>query len=267
MAVPADLAELLESGAHFGHQVRRWNPKMAPYIYTQRDGVHIFDLTITAKKLDEACAFLKEQAKLDKKIIFVGTKRQAKAIVREEAISVEAMYVAERWMGGTVTNWEEIGRRVKKMRDMKLKRESGDYDKYTKKEVVLIDREIARLERFFGGIEKLNSRPDVLVVVDPSKEKVCIKEAVNRGIKVIAITDSNCDPDMVDFVIPANDDAVRSIKYILNRLATAYGEGKGIKKAKIKSNETEPTPKAEKADNKKKDVAKTKAKSKSKVKA
>lgn len=235
MAVPEDLRELLEAGSHFGHQVRRWNPKMAPFIYTARDGVHVFDLTITAQKLNEACEFIREQAAAGKVIMFVGTKRQAKPIVREEAQRVGAPFVAERWMGGTMTNWEEINKRISKLRDISKKWEEGFYDKYTKKERVLINREMERLQRFFGGIVELRAIPDIMFVVDTAKEDVAVREALARGVTVVGITDSNCDPEVVNYPIPANDDAVRSIKYIVNRIANAYEEGKSkIKKAEVK---------------------------------
>ncbi len=226
MAVPKDLAELLEAGAHFGHQVRRWNPKMDKYIYSVRDGVHVFDLTITARLLDAACEYIEEQAAAGKKIVFLGTKRQAKPIVKEEAIRVGAPYIVERWLGGTVTNWDEISKRLNRMNEMKKKREEGEYKKYTKKEQVLIDREIGRLERFFGGISDFTTIPDVLFVVDIVKEKVAVKEATLRGIPVVAMVDTNADPDFVLKPIPANDDAVRSIKYIVSRIADAYAAGK-----------------------------------------
>lgn len=229
MAVPEDLQELLEAGAHFGHQVRRWNPRMKQYIYAARDGVHVFDLTITAAQLDEACEFVKELVAQGKTVVFVGTKRQAKAIVREEAAKVGAPLVSERWLGGMITNWEEISKRIKKLVEMKKKREAGEYDHYTKKERVLLDREISRLERFFGGIVELNQIPDALFVIDVNKEKVAVAEALQRGVKVVAMVDSNGDPTGVDKVIPANDDAVRSIKYIVTRIADAYAEGKKMR--------------------------------------
>ena len=226
MAVPKDLEELLEAGSHFGHQVRRWNPKMAPYIYATRDGVHVFDLTKTAKLLDRACEYIEEQAGKGKKIVFLGTKRQAKPIVREEAARVGAPVITERWMGGTITNWEEISKRIKKLNEMKQKRDAGEYNQYTKKERTLIDREISRLERFFGGISDFTSIPDILFVVDVVKEKVAVTEAKIAGVAVVAMVDTNADPEGVLHPIPANDDAVRSIKYIVSRIADAYAAGK-----------------------------------------
>jgi len=226
MAVPKDLQELLEAGAHFGHQVRRWNPKMSPFIYSVRDGVHVFDLTITAKKLDEACVFIEKVASEGKTVVFIGTKRQAKEIVREEATKVGANFITERWLGGAITNWDEIYGRIKKLNEMKAKREVGDYKKYTKKERVLIDRDISRLDRFLGGIANLTKLPDVLFVVDVNKEKVAVTEAGLRNIPVVALIDSNSNPEGVAYPVPANDDAVRSIKYIVHRIAEAFSNGR-----------------------------------------
>lgn len=226
MSVPQDLRELLEAGAHFGHQSRRWNPRMEPYIYTTRDGVHVFDLTITARQLDEACEMIKKAVAEGKTVVFVGTKRQAKAIIREEATKVGAYFVAERWLGGTLTNWEEISKRLRRLEKMTKALEAGEYDDYTKKERVLIRREIDRLERFLGGLKGMEKTPDILFVIDSIKEKVAVTEARKKGVKVVAMIDSNADPDVVDHVIPANDDAVRAIKYIVGRVAEAYAEGK-----------------------------------------
>lgn len=224
-----DLTELLEAGCHFGHQARRWNPKMAPYIFTERDGVHIFDLAQTAQKLSEAMVFVRDWVNSGKTIALVGTKRQAQAIVREEAVAVGAPFVSERWLGGTITNWDEIGKRVKKLLDMKQKKEAGEYSKYTKKENVLIDREIAKLERFLGGIAQLTTPPQALFVVDTHREFVAVREAKLKGIMVVGMVDSNADPDMVDYVIPANDDAVRSIKLVVSKVAQAYAEGMALR--------------------------------------
>lgn len=229
MSVPQDLRDLLESGAHFGHQARRWNPRMKPYIYSERDNVHIFDLTITAQKLNEACEYIKKSVAEGKSVLFVGTKRQAKAIVKEEATKVEAPYIAERWLGGTLTNWEEINKRVEKLKKMKQAWTSGEYDTFTKKERVLINREMERLERFLGGIVELGKKPDIMFVVDSVKEKVAVAEAIKKDVQVVAMVDSNGDPEAVDYVIPCNDDAVRSIKYVVARIAEAYAEGKAKK--------------------------------------
>ena len=228
MNFAVDLEQLLEAGCHFGHQARRWNPKMAPYIYAARDGVHIFDLAKTATQLEIACDALYAAASSGKSVVFVGTKRQAQSIVREEAVAAGAMYVTTRWPGGLITNWEQVGKSVKKLDTRKREKAEGKYTMYTKKENVLIDREIAKLERFFGGITSLTKIPDILVVVDVNKEIVAVKEARNRGTLVIAVCDSNVNPDLVDIVIPANDDAVGSLKLIVAALAKAYKEGRAI---------------------------------------
>lgn len=220
-----DLADLLEAGCHFGHQSRRWNPKMEPYLYVKRDGVHIFDLAMTAQKLVEAMEFVRDWVAEGKSLVFVGTKRQAQPIIREEAGRVGAPFVAERWLGGTMTNWGEISRRIKKLHEMKEKKEKGEYKKYTKKENVLIDREIVKLERFFGGISMLTKPPEALFIVDTHKEVSAVKEAVKLGAPVVGMVDSNADPDDITAVIPANDDAVRSIKLVVSKIADAYADG------------------------------------------
>ncbi len=219
------LEELLEAGAHFGHQVRRWNPKMDGYIWSARDGVHIFDLMVTAQKLDEACKFLYEEAKKGKTIVMVGTKRQAAEIVKEEAVKAGVFYVVERWLGGTITNWGQIKGRIDKLVEMKDKRDKGDFKKYTKREQVLIDREIDRLERFFGGLVGLKKQPDILFVVDTHKERIAVREAKNKGVVVVGVVDSNANPEIIDHVIPANDDAVRSIKIVVEAIGKALGMG------------------------------------------
>lgn len=222
------LEELLEAGSHFGHQSRRWNPKMKEYLYTVRGGVHIFDLVKTAEKLKEACDFLRELAAKGGSIVFVGTKRQAQEIIKEEAQKAGAYFIAERWLGGIITNWEEISKRLRHLEETKLKKEAGEFKKYTKKENVLIDREIVKLTRFLGGLTGLKAVPDAIVVVDVTREIAAVREAKLRGVTVVAIVDSNADPDYADYVIPANDDAVRSIKLIVSALATAVAEGKGL---------------------------------------
>ena len=229
-----DLRELLEAGCHFGHQSRRWNPKMKPFIFTQRDNVHIFDLAISAKNLTNAMNFVKEFVASGKDIVFVGTKRQAKQIVREEAKKLDAPFITERWLGGTITNWEEITRRINKLKDLKKGSESGKFDHYTKKEKVLLNREIARLERFFGGIADIPDRPSALFIVDANHEKTAVLEAVKYGIPVIAMIDSNGNPENIDYPIPVNDDAIRSIKLVVSKISQAYADGKAArKKAKV----------------------------------
>ncbi len=222
------LEELLEVGAHFGHQAKRWNPKMKPYLYTVRDGVHIFDLVKTAVGITEATEFVKSLVSEGKTIIFVGTKRQAQAIIKEEAKKCGAFFVSERWLGGTITNWEQIGKSVKKLEEMRTKRETGEYKKYTKKENVLIDKDINRLDRFLGGLVGLKKLPDAIFVVDVNREIAAVREAAARGVKIVAMVDSNSDPDKIDYVIPVNDDAVRSIQLVVSKMAEAVAEGKAL---------------------------------------
>jgi len=240
------LVDLLEAGCHFGHQSRRWNPKMKPFIYCSRDGVHIFDLAQTAKCLQEACLAAREFVSKDGVILFLGTKRQAAVIVKEEAIKAGAPYVTVRWLGGTISNWQEIRKRLDKLAERKEKKEKGEYDKYTKKENVLIDREISRLERFFGGMSDLNKTPDALFIVDINKEMTAVREARRRGIKIFAIADSNSDPDLIDYPIPANDDAVKSIELIVKTFGKAVLEGMELRNKKIdKTQASESTSKQE----------------------
>lgn len=220
------LKDLLEAGCHFGHQTSRWNPKMKPYIFTARDKIHIFDLVKTKEGLEVAYDFIKKLVADGGKIVFVGTKRQAKEIVKETAIKVGMPYSSEHWIGGTITNWDQIKKNIDKLADLKKKKESGELKEFTKKENLLIDREIAKLENHFGGISTLEHIPEALFVVDVKKELGAVKEAKARGIKVIGLVDTNSNPDLVDFVIPANDDAVKSVQLILNVIEEAVEAGK-----------------------------------------
>lgn len=225
-AYEVDLKELLEAGCHFGHQARRWNPQMDEYIYIKRQGVHIFDLAITAKKLAEAMEFVRDLVSQGKTIAFVGTKRQASAIVKEEAEKCKTAFVSVRWLGGTMTNWDQIKKSIDKLNDLESKKEAGELKKYTKKENVIIDREIARLTKFLGGLRDLKKIPDAVFIVDVKKEHAVVKEAKHKGVTVIGMVDTNADPNGVDFVIPANDDAVSSIKYIASKMSQAVADGK-----------------------------------------
>lgn len=220
------LEDLLEAGCHFGHQVKRWFPKMSPYIWGERSGIHIFDLVETQQKLQEACIKVRDLAAAGKTIVFVGTKRQAAEIIKEEAERAGVPYAVNRWPGGLITNWQQIEKSISRLKELKSKRESGEFTKYIKKEQARIDKEISRLKRLFGGVESLSGIPDGLFIVDIRREASAIAEARRLGIPVIAIVDTNCNPDEVDVVIPANDDAVRSIKLIVNKLADAVIEGK-----------------------------------------
>lgn len=225
-----NLKDLLEAGCHFGHQARRWNPKMDEYIFVKREGVHIFDLEITAKKLEEAMNFVRDLVKEGKEIVLVGTKRQASSILKEEAEKCGAPYVSNRWLGGTITNWDEIEKRIKLLKDLVEKKEKGEFKKYTKKENVLIDRDIARLTRFLGGLKNLKKIPEAVFVIDVSKEHAVVKEAKIKEVSVVGVVDTNSDPDNVDYIIPVNDDAVSSLKLVISKITQAYGDGKALRK-------------------------------------
>jgi len=232
MATKVSLEELLESGAHFGHQTRRWNPKMEEYIYGSENGVHIFDLTKTKPMLEEALEFLKKSASEGKVILILGTKKQIKEKVAEVATEAGVPYVNERWLGGTISNFSQMKRSLKKLEEMKADMASGAYNKFTKKERLLIDREITRLERFFGGITTLTNFPEVLFVVDTKREAGAVYEANAKKVPVVGIVDSNSDPDLVDYPIPMNDDASKALEYVLNLVKDAIIEGKKkVKKA------------------------------------
>ena len=220
------MKQLLEAGVHFGHQTRRWNPKMAPYIFTERNGIYIIDLQKTVKKVDEAYNFMMEVAATGKPILFVGTKKQAQAAIKEEAERCEMYYVNERWLGGMLTNYKTIATRIKKLNEIKAMEEDGTFDALTKKEVLKLRAEAEKLEKYLGGIKEMKGMPAAMFVVDPKKEKIAVKEAKILGIPVIGIVDTNCDPDDVDYVIPANDDAIRAVRLIASKMADAVIEGR-----------------------------------------
>lgn len=222
--VKVSLEELVDAGAHFGHQTRRWNPKMGEFIYGSENGVHIFDLTKTKPMLEEALDFLEKSAKEGKKILILGTKKQIKDKVAEVSEKIGIPYVNERWLGGTVSNFEQVRRSVKKMEDMKEGLATGAFNKNTKKERLLIDREITRLEKFFGGIKSLTSTPDVLFIIDTKRESAAVREAKTKRIPIVGIVDSNSDPDSIDYPIPMNDDASRALEYVLNLVAEAISQ-------------------------------------------
>lgn len=228
------LKELLEAGAHFGHQARRWNPKMAPYLYGTEEGVHVFDLVKTKTALEDALNFLTESAKEGKVILLLGTKKQAKEKVVEIAQETSCPYVSERWLGGTLTNFDMIKKSISKLSEMKTKMAAGEYSKFTKKERLLLEREIARLERFFGGLTSLEKTPDVLFVVDTHKEIGAVKEAKKSKVTIVGIVDSNADPTLVDYPIPMNDDAAKAVEYVLGLVKEAILAGKKkVKKANL----------------------------------
>ncbi|WDV47724.1 30S ribosomal protein S2 [Clostridiaceae bacterium M8S5] len=217
---------LLEAGVHFGHQTRRWNPKMAEYIFTARNGIYIIDLQKTTKKVEQAYNFVKDVVENKGKVLFVGTKKQAQEAIQEEAKRCGMYYVSQRWLGGMLTNYKTIKKRIDRLKKLKQMEEEGTFDVLPKKEVIKLRHEAERLEKFLGGIKDMNGLPDVLFVVDPRKEKIAIREARILGIPVVAIVDTNCDPDEVDFVIPGNDDAIRAVKLLTKTVANAVLEGK-----------------------------------------
>ncbi|MGB9911005.1 MAG: 30S ribosomal protein S2 [Microgenomates group bacterium] len=231
------LKSLLEAGCHFGHQVRRWHPAMKPYLFGVRGGVHIFDLVKTKEGLEKACEFMKKSAQEGKRIVFVGTKRQAKAVITEEAKKIGVPYVTERWVGGTITNWEQIKKSIDKLVRMKEEQDKGEYKKYTKKEQILLNREILRLEKLYGGLVGLEDKPEIIFVVDVRKEDTAVEEAKKKGVTIVALVDSDSNPEGIDYVIPGNDDAVGSIRFIVGKIAEAVKEGKEIKEKKGEKNE------------------------------
>ncbi|MGI0483202.1 30S ribosomal protein S2 [Geminocystis sp. CENA526] len=220
------LKELLDSGVHFGHQTRRWNPKMAPYIYTARNGVHIIDLVQTAQLMDDAYNYVKKAAENGKKVLFVGTKRQAAGIIAQEATRCGAFYINQRWLGGMLTNWDTIKSRVARLKDLEELEESGALDRRPKKEASVLRRELGKLQKYLGGIKDMRRVPDIVIIIDIRREHNAIKECEKLNLPVVSMLDTNCNPELVDFPIPANDDAIRSIKLIIGKLADAIYEGR-----------------------------------------
>ena len=225
MAVVA-MKQLLEAGVHFGHQTRRWDPKMAEYIFQARNGIHIIDLQKTSKKLDEAYAFLKEQAEEGKTVLFVGTKKQAQDCVKEAAEKCGMYYVNQRWLGGTLTNFTTIRKRIGRLVELEKMQEDGTFEVLPKKEVILLKKEMEKLEKNLGGIKEMEELPGVMFIVDPKKERIGILEARKLGIPVIGLVDTNCNPEDVDYAIPGNDDAIRAVKLIADCMANAVIEGR-----------------------------------------
>ncbi|MDK2917419.1 MAG: small subunit ribosomal protein [Candidatus Petromonas sp.] len=220
------MKQLLEAGVHFGHQTRRWNPKMAEYIFTERNGIYIIDLQKTVKKMEEAYDFVKSLAAEGKKILFVGTKKQAQESIEKEAKRCDMYYVNQRWLGGMLTNYKTIRKRIDRLVELETMEEDGTFDVLPKKEVIKLRHEKEKLEKFLNGIKTMEGLPDALFIVDPRKEKIAIKEAQILGIPIIAIVDTNCDPDEADYIIPGNDDAIRAVKLITSKIADAVIEGR-----------------------------------------
>ncbi|MDD6703714.1 MAG: 30S ribosomal protein S2 [Acutalibacteraceae bacterium] len=220
------MKQLLEAGVHFGHQTRRWNPKMAQYIFTERNGIYIIDLQKTVKKLEEAYLFVRDAAADGSDVLFVGTKKQAQDSVKEEAIRCGMPYVNARWLGGMLTNFNTIKRRIKRLEQLKKMEADGTFDLLPKKEVIKLKLEIEKLEKFMGGIVNMKKQPAAMFIVDPRKERIAVQEAHKLGIPIVAIVDTNCDPDEIDYVIPGNDDAIRAVRLIAGAMADAVIEGR-----------------------------------------
>ena len=225
MAVVA-MKQLLEAGVHFGHQTRRWDPKMAEYIFQARNGIHIIDLQKTSKKLDEAYDFVREQAEEGKTVLFVGTKKQAQECMKEAALKCGMFYVDQRWLGGMLTNFDTIQKRIQRLKDLETMQEDGTFDVLPKKEVILLKKEMEKLEKNLGGIKEMNELPGVIFLVDPKKERIAILEAKKLGIPVVGLVDTNCNPEELDYPIPGNDDAIRAVKLIADVMANAVIEGR-----------------------------------------
>ena len=220
------MKQLLEAGVHFGHQTRRWNPKMARFIFTERNGIYIIDLQKTVQKVDEAYEFVRDLAAKGESVLFVGTKKQAQNSIREEAERCNQFYVNERWLGGMLTNFRTIQTRIARLKELEAMFEDGTVEQYTKKEAMLMQRELQKLEKNLGGIKDMKKLPGAIFVVDSKKEEIAVKEARKLGIPVIATVDTNCDPDVIDFPIPANDDAIRAVKLLTSKIADAVLDGR-----------------------------------------
>ena len=225
MAV-VSMKQLLEAGVHFGHQTRRWNPKMAPYIFTERNGIYIIDLQKTVRKLEEAYMFVRDAAANGEEILFVGTKKQAQESVRDEAVRCGMPYVNARWLGGMLTNFGTIQKRIKRLAQLKAMEADGTFELLPKKEVIKLNLEVEKLEKFMGGITEMRRQPAAMFIVDPRKERIAVAEAKKLNIPIVAIVDTNCDPDEIDYIIPGNDDAIRAVKLISGAMADAVIEGR-----------------------------------------
>ena len=220
------IKQLLEAGVHFGHHTRRWNPKMQEYIFTERNGIYIIDLQKTVKKLNDAYMFVRDLSAEGKDILFVGTKKQAQDSVKEDAIACGMPFVNARWLGGMLTNFRTIRHRIDRLNQLRQMRDDGTFELLPKKEVIKLNLEIEKLEKFLGGIQDMKKLPGALFIVDPRKEKIAVQEAHKLGIPIVSIVDTNCDPDEVDYVIPGNDDAIRAVKLITQTMAAAVIEGR-----------------------------------------
>ena len=228
---------LLEAGVHFGHQTRRWNPKMKPYIFQERNGIYIIDLALTVQKLRQTYDAVKQMSREGKVLLFVGTKKQAQDVVREEAERAGTYYVNQRWLGGTLTNFATIQKRIARLRELEGMKQQGDFERLPKKEVAKLQDEMNKLERFLGGIKDMHRLPDAIFIVDPKKERIAVLEARKLKIPIIAVIDTNCDPDEIDYPIPGNDDAIRAVKLMVSKIADAIIEGKTETESSLETGE------------------------------
>ncbi|MCX8070017.1 MAG: 30S ribosomal protein S2 [Thermodesulfovibrionales bacterium] len=231
------MKELLESGVHFGHQVKRWNPKMKRYIFGERNGIHIIDLQKTLKGVEEAYNYVRDQSAKGANFLFVGTKKQAQEAIAEEATRAGVFYVNNRWLGGMLTNFTTVKKSIERLKKIEMMKEDGTFDLHTKKEVSQLESEREKLDKNLRGIKSMSSYPDIVFIVDPKKEKIAVAEARRLGIPIVAVVDTNCDPDEVDLVIPGNDDAIRAIKLISQKMADAILEGRGSLQKSLEESE------------------------------
>ncbi|MCK9174187.1 MAG: 30S ribosomal protein S2 [Desulforhopalus sp.] len=229
--------DMLQAGVHFGHQTRRWNPKMKPYIYGPRNGIYIVNLDVTKKLFDKACAFITKEVTRGGDVLFVGTKRQAQAIINEEARRCDMFYVDHRWLGGMLTNFQTIKNSIDRLKSIESMQADGSINRFPKKEILLMEKERIKLERNVGGIKNMKSLPSVIFIIDPRKESIAVTEAVKLGITVVAVTDTNCDPDNIDYIIPGNDDAIRSITLMSHNIAESVLAGKALRDGENASDE------------------------------
>ena len=236
------MKELLEAGVHFGHQTKRWNPKMKKFIFGERNGIYVIDLKLTVQRFRKATEFIRHIVSEGQSILFVGTKRQAHEVVEFEATRCQMFYVNKRWLGGMLTNFQTIRKNILRLKKLETAQSDGTHDRLTKKEVLELEKERTRLERYLGGIKNMPGLPGAIYIVDTKKEAIAVKEAIRLGIPIIAILDTNCDPDGIDFIIPGNDDALRSIRLITSRVSDAILEGLEIRNKKQAKPETAPTP-------------------------
>jgi small subunit ribosomal protein S2 len=236
------MKELLEAGVHFGHQTKRWNPKMKPYIFGARNGIYILDLQQTVKFLDVAYEFIRDKVAKGEKILFVGTKKQAQEAIYEEAARCGMFYVNHRWLGGTLTNFQTIKKSIDKLRELEKMEKNEGFQRLPKKEVLQLQKKAAKLSKYLGGIKDMDRFPGVLFIVDPKRERIAVSEARKLGVPTVAIVDTNCDPDEVDYVIPGNDDAIRAIRLFATKMADAVIEGKGLREEELQGETAEEAP-------------------------